>query len=111
MRKYLFAGIAAAALAVVAVLPGSARASWLSQALHNWMDPDDYAPYYYMPPGYGAYPGYYGNGSGYGYNTPGYGYYGPPNYPPYFGSGYYRPWNRNRHMWHEWREHVAHGRR
>ena len=49
MRKVLFAAVAVVALGVLAVAPGQAHASWLSEALHAQLDPA-YYPYYYPYP-------------------------------------------------------------
>jgi hypothetical protein len=119
MHKLLFSGVAAAALAFVAVTPDQAKASWLSQALHAYFDRGYYnGPAYYDPnyPGYGyPYdPGYsYYYGPDYGAYGPVYGgYYTTPYYVPYrsyyYGPSYYRPWYGDHHRWHEWHEHSGH---
>ena len=111
MKKFLLACVVAVAL-LAAGTSGQAKASWLSEALHAYLDPYYYGPaygYYAYPPapvfpGYG-YSGYYAPGYGYGYPVPSWSYsYGP---------GYYRPWYHHGHEWHEhdwhahheWREH------
>ena len=125
MRKTLFAAVAAGAVALLALVPNHASASWLSQWLHWRFDPYYYAVPHYGPE-YGAYyPPYYGRAYvappsyGYSYYAPDYDdlpgptYYGPTYgfYPRY---GYYRaPWYRygyygSPHAWHEWREHEEH---
>jgi hypothetical protein len=114
MRRFLLAGVAAAAL-LVAGAANEARASWLSEALHAAFGPGysgysgPYSGYYAYPPA-PVYPGY-----GYsGYYAPGYGY-PVPRWSYSYGPGYYRPWYgyRRGHEWHEhdwhahheWREH------
>ena len=83
MRKFLFAGVAATALAVLSVAPSQARASWLSEWLHQQFDPVYYGTTYYAP--------------AYGYFTPYRSFYYAP--------GYYRGWYGYPRAWHEWREH------
>jgi hypothetical protein len=124
MRKVLFPVVLVAALTFVGAAPTQAKASWLSQALHAYLDPyyapnyyygysptpyysDYYAPYSaYVPPS-----GYYG---GYGYSHYPYTYsyptYSYPTYPyPYtYGYSYYPYWGgTGRHVWggHDWRGH------
>lgn len=113
MRKFLFAAVAAVALALAAN-PGEAKASWLSHFLQNVLTPG-------YPPGYGT--GYPYYSPAYGYTPPAYGYapwtgyYQVPYAAPYRAySNYGRPWyggvanwhqwnDWHRNPWHEWHEH------
>jgi len=110
MRKILFATVAIAAFVFVTATPQQAKASWLSEYLHQRLDPgygrsasvpgyDHYAPGYDYTPRYYTVPSY-------SYNfVPSY----LPNLPSYYGPAYsyYRPgfygsgWRDS----HEWREH------
>jgi hypothetical protein len=96
MHKALLGVAASAALGLVALTPGQARASWLSELLHAYAGPAYYGGYYeYAPPyGYGYYaPAYsYGNYGPDYYAGPWYGY-SAPYYAPYRAYGYYRPWH------------------
>jgi hypothetical protein len=108
MRKLLFAVVAAAPLALLAAAPSPARASWLSQALHAYLDRDYYGGYYYYNPGYEFYyaPDYYEY-------APWYGYYRGSYYAPYhyyrYGPTYRRPWYGNPYRWHERHGREWHG--
>jgi hypothetical protein len=116
MRKFLFAAVAAVALAVAAN-PGEARASWLSQLIRSYIAPGYYYPAYPVVPYTAPYTPLYGYmPPAYGY-APWMGYYNVPYYAPYRAYRYYgRPWyggvanyhewrEWHRNPWHEWREH------
>jgi hypothetical protein len=104
MRRSLCSLAAILTLAILAAIPSQARASWLSEALHDYVDRYA-APGYYGPaPVYGYDPDYVAPPTGY------YSYYSYPAYPyTYTAPGYYRPWYRDGHAWHEWRDHHDHG--
>ncbi len=114
MRRFMFAGAAALALAFVAAVPAQSRASWLSQFLHSRFDPDYYAApaypygaYDYAPPAvdYYAPPAvdYYSPPTVYYTEPYYYGYVGPSYYwrsgPRYYGHYRYGDWDRGR-GWH-----------
>src|SRR5579859_3418082 len=109
MRRVFFT-VAAATLSWLALAPSVAQASWLSEALHAWLDRDDYG-YYAYPPAVEYYPGGYGEVYAPGYTVvPGYYYYGGP----YYRYVPYRAWYGPRHEWHDWdhwrHEHHEHRR-
>jgi hypothetical protein len=89
MRKFFLTAAVAAAL--TCTVPTAAKASWLSEYLHNRLDPVPAYPYYNP-----AYSNYYAPGDAvpyyYGYEGPSYGYhtYGRPPYA---------------HGWHDWHNH------
>jgi len=106
MRRILFIWVAALALMLTG--PVVVRASWLSEALHAYLDRDDYSYYAYPPPTEYYAPGY---NTYYGptYTTvPGYVYYGGPYYryvPHRAWYGGARHWD---HWGHEYHEHHGH---
>jgi hypothetical protein len=133
MRKFLFAAVAASALALT-LNPAPAKASWLSQLLHSYLNPGYPGAYYPYSPGY---PGaYYSYGPAYAapvypvvppvysnvppvYSYPWYRSYSVPYVPPYRAywprGPYVNPW-RSWHGWHErhetpWHELREHYRR
>jgi len=87
MRKFLCAAVAAAAL-TFGLSAGQAKASWLSNALHAYLNPVPYGTYAYSGPAYANMP------PAYSY-TPFYGYYTVPYVAPYraywYGRGYHHP--------------------
>jgi hypothetical protein len=110
MRTFLFSLALAAALMTLAVTAQPANASWLSEALHAYLDRDqvNYPPAYNYP----APPATYVPPSP---AVPAYGYYSVPTPVPYpaYGPSYYGSWYVypyrgpawRQHWEHEWREH------
>jgi hypothetical protein len=98
MRRFLFAGAAALALGLMAVLPSVSQASWLSEFIHSRIDPGYYAAPvysygdYYAPPAYDG--GYYYSEPGVYYTTPY--YYSAPSFYYWSGPRYYG----HDHAWH-----------
>jgi hypothetical protein len=92
MRKLLYAMAAAAALGLMAVVPSQASASWLSEALHHYLDRDYYDPYHVAPPA--------------AYYAPDTHYYSPPVYEPvvpYYSAPVYNyGYAPGYHRWHAW---------
>jgi hypothetical protein len=131
MYKRLFSLAAAGALGIIAWIPTSAKASWLSEALHAWFGPNQpsyqtpFYPGYTYPlpeyprrgydvnvaPTYPIVPNYDTYRSG--YYMPGY-YYEPNYYGPYYDGRSYRydsrqwGYDRDGRSWQyreqEWRE-------
>jgi hypothetical protein len=103
MRTILCTLAVLAALTLVLAAPVPAQASWLSEAMHAYLDRDDYG-YYAYPPGTDYYAPGYSTYYAPGYTTvPGYVYYGGPyyQYVPYrawYGGD--RHWEHNRHDEH-----------
>ena len=102
MRKFLFP---VALMFALFVVPATARASWLSEAIHWWRGDPPVVTY----------------DQGYPYYTPGYSYYAPgydggypvaPSYPNLYWSSpsWYRTY-RHPHSyggWHTWHGHHGH---
>jgi hypothetical protein len=111
MRRLI--GTALVAVALAFAVPSAARASWLSEYLHQRFDPVPTYPYYnpaysdYYAPDYTV-PYYYG------YEWPSYGYtYGVR--PWYYGHAWHdgHDWHDHHYAWHhghEWHGRDWHGR-
>jgi hypothetical protein len=107
MRKALLV-VAAVMLSWLAAAPGAVQASWLSEALHAWLDRDDYGYYTYPPPAEYVAPAPVPYAPGYA-AVPGYVYYGGP----YYRYVPHRAWYGPREQWHDWDRwhHERHDRR